>query len=68
MFWDEDDQGLFTGSSDGQVNYWRIDDALAGNKTQILSRQNLNVSCVISKLIGQDRFIYISGTINPENE
>lgn len=27
IFWEEDDYGFFTGSADGMVNYWRVDDA-----------------------------------------
>lgn len=26
IFWEEDDQGFYTGSTDGLVNYWRVDD------------------------------------------
>jgi len=62
IFWEEDDQSFYTGSSDGQVLWWRLEDA--GSKSEsIFSNPSFNVTSICSYVHSSiEKYIYISGT------
>lgn len=67
IFWEEDDQSLYTGSSDGQVNYWKIDEA-DSPKIPIWANSKFcvtSVSAVIEKNNEKQnqvkRIVYVAG-------
>ena len=62
IFWEEDDQSFYTGSSDGQVLWWRLEDA--GTKSEsIFMNPSFNVTSICSYVHSSiEKYIYISGT------
>lgn len=45
IFWEEDDLGFFTGSADGVINYWRVDES-GPQKTLIATFPNLSITSI----------------------
>ena len=61
IFWDEDDQGFYSGSSDGQVYYWFIEDNAPAEKYEIFSKPGFNISSICACSEGSDKYVYVSG-------
>ncbi|EGR31777.1 WD repeat protein [Ichthyophthirius multifiliis] len=64
FFWDEDDLGFFTGNSEGNVFFWKIDE-LSPQKTQILSIQGLQIQSISAlqhvESGNLERIVFVSG-------
>ncbi|EAR92035.2 WD40 domain protein (macronuclear) [Tetrahymena thermophila SB210] len=74
IFWEEDDQGFYTGSTDGLVIYWRVDDN-GPQKTQIAQFNNLIITSITglynpdTTTQGLERILFVSGvSSSQENE
>ncbi|EGR31811.1 WD repeat protein [Ichthyophthirius multifiliis] len=72
IFWEQDDQGFFTGNTDGIIYYWRVDDA-GPQKTQIATFPGMNITCITghqsteNNLQHVERIIFVSGVYSDEN-